>query len=177
MTKKLLLYPYYYCYNNNNNKIIATSSSSTTILSSSSTSSSSITSSSITTKISKLLSCGLLSGLIQAATFNPWDRALYLSVKENRNFLNPLNFIDPFAGVLQTIIQRTISSGLYFPLEEIFIKILKDNYSNILSPYWITLNAGNIAGAINGIIMNPVSSIKYHRQCNSHNLNATFCVM
>ena len=70
--------------------------------------------------VSKLLSCGLISGLIQAAVFNPWDRALYLSVKENRNFLNSYNFHDPFAGVLQTITQRTISNGLYFPLEDIF---------------------------------------------------------
>ena len=28
-----------------------------------------------------LLSCGFLSGIIQAIIFNPWDRALYLSIK------------------------------------------------------------------------------------------------
>ena len=28
-----------------------------------------------------LLSCGFLSGIIQAVIFNPWDRALYLSIK------------------------------------------------------------------------------------------------
>jgi len=127
--------------------------------------------------ISKLLSCGLISGLIQAAVFNPWDRALYLSVKDKRNFLHMSNFHDPFAGVLQTISQRTISNGLYFPLEDIFRKILNDNYSNILSPYWLTFHAGTIAGAINGIIMNPVSSIKYHywghAECGKENFYST----
>ena len=28
--------------------------------------------------------CGFFSGLIQAALFNPWDRALYLSVIKDR---------------------------------------------------------------------------------------------
>jgi hypothetical protein len=91
--------------------------------------------------------------------------------------LNSYNFYDPFAGVLQTISQRTISNGLYFPLEDIFRKFLNDNYSYILSPNWITFNAGNMAGAINGIIMNPVSSIKYHywghSECGKENFLST----
>ena len=28
-----------------------------------------------------LLSCGFVSGVLQAVLFNPWDRALYLSIK------------------------------------------------------------------------------------------------
>ena len=28
-----------------------------------------------------LLSCGFVSGVLQAILFNPWDRALYLSIK------------------------------------------------------------------------------------------------
>ena len=191
-------------YPNHCNKIIATSSSSSSsssLTSSSSSSSSSSTTTTTTTSavatlasskttsndinsnnrylpsISKLLSCGLISGLMQAAVFNPWDRALYLSVKDNRNFLHVSNFHDPFAGVLQTITQRTISNGLYFPLEDIFRKLLNDNYSNILSPYWLTFHAGTIAGAINGIIMNPVSSIKYHywghAECGKENFYST----
>lgn len=31
-----------------------------------------------------LLTCGFLSGVVQAIMFNPWDRALYLSVKVSR---------------------------------------------------------------------------------------------
>ena len=97
---------------------------------STSSSSSTTTTTTYLPAVSKLLSCGLISGLIQAALFNPWDRALYLSVKENRNFLNIYNFHDPFAGVLQTISQRTISNGLYFPLED-NVKYCKTNYMTV----------------------------------------------
>jgi hypothetical protein len=31
-----------------------------------------------------LLSCGFVSGVLQALMFNPWDRALYLSIKVYR---------------------------------------------------------------------------------------------
>ena len=71
------------------------------------------------------LSCGLVSGIAQAGVFNPWDRALYLSQKYDRKFLDFRNFENPMAGVTQTLFQRAISAGLYFPLEEIF----KGNYS------------------------------------------------
>jgi hypothetical protein len=42
------------------------------------------------------INCGLLGGISQAGLFNPWDRALYLSVKHNRPFLSGLNFINPY---------------------------------------------------------------------------------
>lgn len=60
----------------------------------------------------KLLYCGFISGLLQAGIFNPWDRALYLSVMNNRPFLNRLNFVNPFNGVFQTIFQRGFSAGV-----------------------------------------------------------------
>jgi len=71
-------------------------------------------------KTSTKLSCGLVSGIAQAGVFNPWDRALYLSQKYDRKFLDFRNFENPMAGVTQTLFQRAISAGLYFPLEEIF---------------------------------------------------------
>ena len=69
-------------------------------------------------------------------------------------------------GVFQTIFQRGISAGLYFPLEEIFTSYLrksfKDSKKNSLDETRILLCAGLLAGAGNGMIMNPMSSIKYH---------------
>lgn len=56
--------------------------------------------------ISQIMSCGVFSGFVQASMFNPWDRALYLSVKNNRKFLDKQNFVNPFAGVFQTLAQR-----------------------------------------------------------------------
>lgn len=52
---------------------------------------------------------GLICGLFQAGLFNPWDRALYLSVRDRRHFLHPTNFKNPFHGFWQAIVHRTIS--------------------------------------------------------------------
>lgn len=111
----------------------------------------------------KLLYCGFFSGLLQAGIFNPWDRALYLSVMNNRPFLNHLNFVNPWNGVFQTIFQRGISAGLYFPLEEIFSQYLREAFKDESNTQpFLVLGAGFLAGAGNGLIMNPISSIKYH---------------
>ena len=114
-------------------------------------------------KASKLVNCGLASGLAQAILFNPWDRALYLSVKEARPFLTWINFKDPFAGVLQTVVQRTISAGLYFPLEEIFSYVIKSQHffpEDSKNKALVVFLAGTLAGIVNGVIMNPFTRIK-----------------
>lgn len=127
---------------------------------------------------SQLLSCGVLSGFLQAAAFNPWDRALYLSVINNRPFLHPMNFTNPFAGVIQTITQRGLSSGLYFPLEEIYRDYAR-YYLDKNSSYrpFINFIAGTLAGSTNGILMNPLSYIKYHywgkAECGKENVFST----
>lgn len=115
-----------------------------------------------------LLNCGLVSGLSQAYVFNPWDRALYLSVKHNRPFLTMTNFLNPMAGVTQTVVQRAISAGLYFPLEQLFAELLdswdvedkQDDPSNRRMRQWRMFLAGTFAGIINGIVMNPFTRIK-----------------
>lgn len=116
----------------------------------------------------QLLNCGLTSGLLQAGVFNPWDRALYLSVKHERAFLHMDNFRNPMTGVFQTLFQRAISTGLYFPLEDIFahhVQKLKEKsnarpLSIMNSDAMLTFIAGTFAGACNGIMMNPIASIK-----------------
>jgi len=97
--------------------------------------------------------CGFASGLVQAGLFNPWDRALYLSVKFERKFLHPLNFVEPWKGVLQTLIQRAISAGFYFPLEDIFRRFVdcqsaRSSYSaieNIIYTPFLIVSAFNIS--------------------------------
>ena len=127
-----------------------------------------------------LLNCGLVSGLAQAAVFNPWDRALYLSVINNRNFLNRENFRSPMSGVLQTIAQRTISSGLYFPLEDISVQFLQSLNTNISKSFLMFL-AGLLAGSANGIIVNPLASVKYQYwgkiECGNENFWSTSAKM
>lgn len=113
-------------------------------------------------RTTKLLNCGLMSGLMQAIIFNPWDRALYLSVKHERIFLTLENFKHPWAGVTQTVAQRAVSAGLYFPLEQLFGEMLHVSSlgeKNHLKP-WLTFLAGTFAGMVNGVAMNPFTRIK-----------------
>jgi hypothetical protein len=66
-------------------------------------------------------------------------------------------------GVLQTLIQRSISSGLYFPLEDIFRRDLKSLVGADQAREWhilLNFSAGTFAGMLNGVIMNPASSVK-----------------
>ena len=56
--------------------------------------------------------CGLAAGVTQAGALNPYDRALYLSVKNKVPFLSPENFRSPYQGFLQSIGGRALSSGL-----------------------------------------------------------------
>lgn len=112
-----------------------------------------------------LLSCGFISGVLQAVIFNPWDRALYLSVKNLRPFIHSSNFEEPMRGVLQTLVQRSVSSGLYFPLEDIFRRDLIFFVGTDRAREWRTLlnfSAGIFAGMLNGVIMNPASSVKVY---------------
>jgi Mitochondrial carrier protein len=68
--------------------------------------------------------CGLTAGVIQAGLFNPMDRALYLSIKNEVPFLTWANFQHPYQGFLQSLGHRAISGGLYFPLEHFFMNLL-----------------------------------------------------
>lgn len=105
-----------------------------------------------------LMNCGFTSGLIQAFIFNPWDRALYLSVKHERPFIRWDNFQNPMSGVSQTVVQRAISAGLYFPLEELTTDALEfaTGYYNSFTVFC----AGTIAGVANGVLMNPFTRVK-----------------
>lgn len=126
-----------------------------------------------------MLTCGLTSGLVQAGLFNPWDRALYLSIKDNRTFLHMDNFRNPFSGLMQTIVQRALSTGLYFPLEELYRSSLSHLFSSSSSSSsssggsgqqaaaparqpLLTFLAGMLSGITSGVVMNPISAVKYH---------------
>jgi len=106
---------------------------------------------------------GLVSGTTQAALLNPWDRALYLSVKDRRPFLSWPNFYRPYYGFGQAAVQRVISSGLYF--------VLQHQAQVMLAPYFAhhqvsnlmqNITIGCVAGTLNGLLLNPLASIKYY---------------
>lgn len=94
--------------------------------------------------------CGILSGLAVTAALNPWDRALYLSIINKRPFFSRVNFRDPYRGLMQSLFGRVFSSGLYFPLEEV--------YSEQIGSAAL---AGLATGVTIGVMLNPLSIIKY----------------
>ena len=106
--------------------------------------------------------CGFTSGLLQAGLFNWWDRALYLSVANDRPFLHRKNFKAPWTGILQSITQRAASAGCYFPLEDLFKQLIFEaDVISVSSHAWGMFYAGSFAGSVNGLVMNPVTRVKY----------------
>ena len=96
--------------------------------------------------------CGLVSGLSQSFLFNSYDRALYQSIVRSRPFLDRSNWKgNPFAGVSPSFLQRAFSSGLYFPLEDVFRR-------NVSSSYAVD---GVLVGLVGGIFTTPFNSVKY----------------
>jgi Mitochondrial carrier protein len=110
----------------------------------------------------KSIGCGLAAGVIQAALFSPYDRALYLSMANQTPFLTMQNFHNPFVGLSQSIGGRALSGALFFPLEQFFFQ--RFNTSNSDARENSTLRcfaSGTAAGAVNAMTLNPLSAIKY----------------
>jgi hypothetical protein len=118
--------------------------------------------------------CGILAGVLQAGIFNPWDRALYLSIARNRPFLTAENFANPYQGFFQSVGHRALSGGLYYPLENFFCSILLpfgkemtlvngriNSETHAVHPAFANFLAGTAAGTMNALIVNPVTAIKY----------------
>jgi len=114
----------------------------------------------------RLLSHGFASGIIVTGFLNPWDRALYLSVIHNRNFLQMENFLRPYQGVSQTLLARSVSTGLYFPLEQMTRRKL-DQVP--ISQTARNMAGGCLVGAMTAVILNPLNLVKYHSWSTSDN--------
>ncbi|CAJ1931275.1 unnamed protein product [Cylindrotheca closterium] len=109
---------------------------------------------------------GLLAGITSAGLFNPIDRALYLSVKNEIPFLSKENFASPYTGFFQSVGHRAISGGLYYPLEQFFLTQMSPTPAMLLTSGAgnTTVHnflAGTAAGSCNAIIVNPISAVKY----------------
>jgi hypothetical protein len=118
----------------------------------------------ITRRLSIDAVSGLLTGAICSGLFNPWDRALYLSVVNKRPFLSFENFTNPYHGLSQAVVQRAFLGGLYF--------VIQGQLKSYLHPY-LRSNIGMtepaaqfciglIAGSANGVLTNGISAAKYH---------------
>lgn len=140
----------------------------------------------VESKKKQMILPGVISGVVQAGLFTPWDRALYLSVMFHRPFLRRENFFHPYAGFSQTVIGRTVSAGLYFTLYDT-ISHFSLQYEQSLSPRPFSSSSassqqacavqppsvfvGLAAGSMNGLITNQISVIKYYKWGTNHNFS------
>ncbi len=73
------------------------------------------------------LMAGVMSGSLQVLLFNPYDRALYLSMVNHRKFFDRRNWggsADLNKGLLPNLMQRIVSYGMYFPIEQMWTRML-----------------------------------------------------
>ena len=110
-------------------------------------------------QLSSLL-CGLLAGIAQAGVFNPYDRALYLSIREERPFLHTANWKQPYLGFFQSLNTRALAGGLYFPAEHFALRTFPEH----------RFVAGMVAGTINAVLLNPLTAVKYKTWVSSSSL-------
>ena len=117
-------------------------------------------------RVRRDLVAGTVSGVFIAGFFNPYDRALYLSVKDQRPFLHRANWLRPWEGFGQACVQRTISGGLYFVLQQQTREHLEPTLRRALGDNFtrdqLQLGVGIIAGGMNGMMLNQLATIKYH---------------
>jgi len=111
---------------------------------------------------------GMCSGVTVAGLLNPYDRALYLSVRHRRNFLDRANFKNPYRGFWQSLCGRALSGGLYFPLYDVMEKpcrkffVTADSQPNEREKLLANWSAGTLAGSVNGFLLNSLTAVKYH---------------
>jgi len=104
------------------------------------------------------IQAGVLSGVVQAGAFHPWDRALYLAQTHSRSFLHPLNWITPLQGMAQTLLLRVLSSSSFFMLEESLTPLAAEKLGE---GRWAHFVAGNLAGGITAAALNPIQAARY----------------
>lgn len=110
------------------------------------------------------ITCGLFTGAFCSGLFNPWDRALYLSVFHSRSFLSLKNFSAPYQGVFQAVTQRSVFGGIYYVMQGQLKTYAYPYLRNTigLNESATQLSIGLVAGSFNGILINPLSAVKYH---------------
>jgi len=98
---------------------------------------------------------GVATGSFSAALFNPYDRALFLSNVHNRPFLNRSNFVSPFQGASKAALQKIVSQGLCFPIEDFTrSKMGHGTSENIASGFFV--------GSCTALLCNPLSAVTFN---------------
>jgi hypothetical protein len=113
----------------------------------------------------------LATGISTTVIMNPYDRGLYLSVKDKRDFLSRANFTSPYQGCGQALFQRTVFGSIYYimqgELREHMHPVVRDHlmksaYTAPFSEPLAHFSIGLTAGSAYGVVTNFMSAIKYY---------------
>lgn len=95
---------------------------------------------------------GTVTGVVSTYVFNPFDRALYLAMRDRTRFLDPRNWARPYQGVTTALYSRTLGYGIYFSLYD----SLRQNMG--LS----TLKASVVTGCVIPLANHPINVVKMY---------------
>ena len=115
----------------------------------------------------------LSTGLMTASVFHMFDRANYLSVTNNRAFFNVENFQQPLRGITQSLIHKGSTTLVYcFMQAELTAYFLPNKEAmSTQQQLFAQFAVGAGAGAITGIITNPIAAAKYGRWNNNYGMD------
>ncbi|GBG32573.1 Hypothetical Protein FCC1311_087982 [Hondaea fermentalgiana] len=108
---------------------------------------------------------GLVAGMTSSVVFCPVDRALFLAHVHKRPFLCESNFEKPFQSVNTVILQRVISSGLCFPLEDAVRRNCPVGDRGSFAHNFVS---GTISGSLIAMVTNPLASITFQKWSAQH---------
>lgn len=101
---------------------------------------------------------GVSTGIISAIIFNPIDKAIYISTTKNLSFFNKEVWSRFYAGTLNTIATRLITTGLYFS----FLDSLSTKYSPLQTAVATSLVCNSLTS--------PIQLVKFHSWYNNVSL-------
>jgi hypothetical protein len=105
---------------------------------------------------------GMISGAFTSAALNPWDRAVYLSITNKRDFLMRVNFTKPYHGATQAIAQRAVFGSAYYlaqgQLRSKLVPYLRRD--QFMPEPMIQMLVGVCAGSMHGFMTSSMALVK-----------------
>lgn len=109
------------------------------------------------------LASGVMTGILNAAIFNPLDKALYRSSIYCRPLFCHANFVNPWQGIGQSVSAKCLSDGCYFFLQSQVAFFLHHEACQIPMTDWQErFGTGLIAGSMRGLVINWSYAIRHY---------------
>mmetsp|Transcript_16237 Transcript_16237/g.24479 ORF Transcript_16237/g.24479 Transcript_16237/m.24479 type:complete len:292 (+) Transcript_16237:111-986(+) len=117
---------------------------------------------------------GAANGLAVAIGLHPYDAALYRAWTRNRYFLDSRQWKNPWEGLSETIIGRIYQNALWIPLYDVSLIVTHNYMGPGAYSSWV---AGTAAGAVNAVMTQPFTAIKYQKWNSGHTFKQTTSAM